>query len=121
VKILVDENIPLMTVRALTDLGHDVCDIRGTEFEGIDDDALWGIARQQDRLIVTTDKAFAKHRSEQHDGILVIRLRHPNRQAIHERVLDALADIPESDWPGTTVMARDRVRSVWRKPGQSTA
>ena len=34
-KIAVDEHIPLMTVRALQDLGHDVRDIRGTADEGM--------------------------------------------------------------------------------------
>jgi hypothetical protein len=32
-KIFVDENIPLMTVRALREMGHDVRDIRGTADE----------------------------------------------------------------------------------------
>ena len=40
-KIAVDENIPLMTVRYLGMMGHDVRDIRGTVDEGIQDDALW--------------------------------------------------------------------------------
>jgi Domain of unknown function (DUF5615) len=39
-KILVDEHIPLMTVRALRLMGHDVHDIRGTTDEGMQDDAL---------------------------------------------------------------------------------
>lgn len=116
-KILVDENIPLMTVRELTDLGHDVRDIRGTELEGTDDETLWHLAQHDRRLFVTTDKAFAGRRGEQHNGILVVRLRRPNGQAIHQHVLDAFAGIPESDWPGTTVVARDRVRSIWRESG----
>jgi hypothetical protein len=40
VKIFVDENIPLMTVQALREMGHDVLDIRGTADEGMIDDAL---------------------------------------------------------------------------------
>ena len=40
-KIFVDEHIPLMTVRTLRMLGHDVRDIRGTADEGMQDDALW--------------------------------------------------------------------------------
>ncbi len=34
-KILVDENIPSMSVRFLREKGHDVIDIRRTEHEGI--------------------------------------------------------------------------------------
>lgn len=36
-KILVDENIPAMTVRGLREHGHDVTDIRGTASEGQSD------------------------------------------------------------------------------------
>ena len=34
-KILVDENIPAITVEALQELGHDVLDIRGTPKEDL--------------------------------------------------------------------------------------
>jgi len=36
-KIIVDENIPLMTVETLSKLGHSVLDIRGTSDEGMAD------------------------------------------------------------------------------------
>ena len=41
--ILVDENIPAMTVKALRDLGHKVFDHRGTSQEGLSDEDLWKI------------------------------------------------------------------------------
>ena len=34
-KIFIDENMPLMTVEALSGQGHDVLDIRGTADEGL--------------------------------------------------------------------------------------
>jgi hypothetical protein len=37
-KVCVDENIPLITVAELKNLGHDVLDIRGTPNKGISDD-----------------------------------------------------------------------------------
>jgi len=40
-KILVDENIPSMTVDALLTLGNDVLDVRGTPNEGMTDPELW--------------------------------------------------------------------------------
>jgi predicted nuclease of predicted toxin-antitoxin system len=43
-KVLVDENIPHMTVDRLLELGHDVKDVRGTPHEGITDSELWAIA-----------------------------------------------------------------------------
>jgi uncharacterized protein with PIN domain len=65
-KIFVDENIPLMTVQALRDLGHDVRDIRRTADQGMTDDALWEMVQREGRLLITTDKGFAQHRDESH-------------------------------------------------------
>ncbi|CAN5588199.1 hypothetical protein BH10ACI1_BH10ACI1_08910 [soil metagenome] len=39
-KICVDENIPLVTVTELKNLGHDVLDIRGTNEQGLPDNLL---------------------------------------------------------------------------------
>ena len=39
-KICVDENIPLVTVVELRNLGHDVLDIRGTTEQGLTDELL---------------------------------------------------------------------------------
>ena len=40
-KILVDENIPNITVHELKEMGHDVKDVRGTKDEGVADECLW--------------------------------------------------------------------------------
>ncbi len=113
-KVLVDENVPLMTVAALRDLGHDVLDIRGTPEQGIDDSALWQIAQRQRRLLVTTDKGFAQRRHEPHHGVVIVRLRQPNRDRIHRRVMDAISLVPEDDWDSLLVTMRDRLHSLWR-------
>ncbi len=82
-KIFVDENIPWMTVQALRDIGHEVLDIRGTAHEGITDDVLWEMVQREERLLITTDKGFARQRYEPHHGILIVRLWQPNRHKIH--------------------------------------
>ena len=76
-KIFVDENIPLITVQALRDVGHDVLDIRRTVDQGMPDDALWEMVQQEGRMLITTDKGFAQHREESHHGILIVLLRQP--------------------------------------------
>ena len=78
-KILVDEHIPLMTVRTLRLIGHDVRDIRGTLDEGMQDDALWAMAQQEERLLITADKGFTQYCMARPHGVLIIRLRQPNR------------------------------------------
>lgn len=117
-KILVDENIPAMTVRSLREAGHDVADFRGTLDQGVDDDVLWARAQQEVRLLITTDRGFADRRAEPHHGILIVRLRQPNRQKIHERIIQAMAQLGEPEWPGTLITMRDSIQSVWRaEPG----
>lgn len=74
-KIFVDENIPLMTVKELRDSGHEVVDIRGTEKEGMADEGIWKVVQKTGCLLVTTDKGFANKRYEKHNGILIIRLK----------------------------------------------
>jgi len=113
-KILVDENIPMMTVQALREMGHEVLDIRGTVDEGIADEALWEISQREGQLLITTDKGFTEHRDEPHHGILIVRLRQPNRYKIHQRVMQAMTRFAEKEWPGFLVVMRDMVQSVWR-------
>ena len=113
-KIFVDENIPSRTVEELRGLGHDVLDIRGTPDQGIDDDKLWARMLNERRLLITTDKGFARHRSEAHHGVLIVRLRQPNEAKIHEGVMRALRQFSESEWPGLLVVMRDAVQSVSR-------
>ena len=70
---LVDENIPLITVETLKSAGHDERDVRGSELQGIDDEKLWALAQSEQRLLLTTDKGFARFRNEPHNGILLRR------------------------------------------------
>ena len=111
-RILVDENITNVTVHELRVAGHEVLDIRGSSQQGIFDDELWSLAQRERRMLVTTDKGFTEHRDEKHHGILVVRLRQPNEERIHARVMAAFRQFPEKDWPGLLVVMRDTVQSV---------
>lgn len=113
-KIFVDENIPAVTVRELRELGHDVKDIRGTENEGMTDDDIWKMLRTEKRLLITTDKGFLQKRFEKHNGILIIRLKQPNRLKIHMKVMKAMKLFKEKDWQGLTVAMQDTFHSIWK-------
>ena len=56
-KIFVDENIPLITVRELRSKGFDVIDIRGSEEMGISDELLWKRVQEEKSLLITTDNS----------------------------------------------------------------
>ena len=113
-KIFVDEHIPLMIVQALRMMGHDVRDIRGTPDQGMQDDVLWEMAQREERLLITTDKGFTHYRAVPHHGVLVIRLRRPNRHKIHQRIMQALRQFADTEWPGLLVVMRDVAQSTWR-------
>lgn len=113
-KILVDENIPRITVETLRRNGHNVVDIRETEQKGVPDPTLWEKCQLEQRLLITTDAGFARYRYGSHFGILIVRLRQPNWEKIHQRVLRMLNKVPERDWPSLLVIAQDQVQRFWR-------
>ncbi len=117
--ILVDENIPLITVAELRKIGHHVTDIRGTEKEGISDQEVWQIAQKQNLLVISTDKGFSIHRDDKHQGIIIVCLKQPNRKKIHSRVMLALAQYPEEAWKGLMIIIKDNSQSIWRSSGES--
>ena len=51
---------------------------------------------------------------ESHHGILIVRLRQPNRYKIRQRVMQAKSRFEAEKWPGLLVVMRDMVQSVWR-------
>lgn len=102
----------MMTVRELRELGYDVKDIRGTPDEGMADEDLWKLIQQEKRLLITTDKGFACHRNESHYGILIVRLRQPNRLNIHKRIMQACNQFKAEEWIGRLVVMRDVVQSI---------
>ena len=113
-KIFVDENIPLMTIRELSEKGFEVIDIRGTSDQGMTDEELWLKAQKEQCLLITTDKGFSYYRDEEHYGILIIRLKKPTRLKIHQRVIRAITKYSEKEWPGLMVVMRDIVQSSWK-------
>lgn len=115
-KILVDENIPLMTVGQLRMMGHDVLDVRSTPEQGISDELLWNKTCQEKRLLITTDKGFVSYRNTEHYGILIVSLRKPDRNRINQRVIEVVKRFSPNQWPDLLVVMRDNVMSTWPRP-----
>ena len=115
-KVVLDENIPRRTRVWLATGGHVVIDATQPPLRGADDDALWNTAQQEQALLVTTDRGFAAKWAEAHFGILIVRLRQPDREKIHDRIVRAMLRHSESDWPGLLCVMRDQVMSTRRAP-----
>jgi predicted nuclease of predicted toxin-antitoxin system len=116
-RVLVDENIPRMTVDALRALGHDVKDVRGSSDQGAPDSYLWALAMAESRVLITTDKGFTEYRSATHHGILIVRLRQPNRQKIHHAIMSIVERFTPLEWPNLLVVVRDTTMSTSRAGG----
>lgn len=114
-KILIDENIPKRTAEFLRGQGHAVIDLRGTPEQGSDDAEVWRAAQRESALLMTTDKSFSRHRHDSHSGLLIIRLRQPSGRSIHDRIVQVLSRFSPADWPGCTVVVRDRTLSIRRR------
>jgi len=113
-RILVDENIPRLTVTALLAMGHEVLDLRGTADQGMRDASVWETAQREQALLVTTGKGFGRRQTQPHYGVLVIRLRQPSLGGIHGRVMQAIAQFGPAEWRDRTVVMRDRAQTVYQ-------
>lgn len=118
-KILVDENTPLICAELPRKMGHEIADVRRTLEEGLSDEKLWDQAQQEGRLLTTTDKGFARRRDARHHGILIVRLGQPNCRRITQRGIEAVNLFSPTEWPGLLVTRRDTVMSTWREARES--
>lgn len=112
-KILIDENIPKVTVVKLKKKYTDIMDIRGTSDEGMEDEKIWQIAQDEGRLLITTDKGFSRFRYQHNNGILIILLKQPTLMKIHKRIISTLEHYSEQEWENRLVIVRDTVISTW--------
>ena len=75
---------------------------------------LWKLIQKEKRFFITTDKGFTEYRDAKHYGILIIRLRQPNRIKIHDKVLLAMEQIEEKEWNNLIVVMRDSFQSKYK-------
>lgn len=97
-KILADENCEIEIIAELRALGHDVATIAEMA-PSVDDDAVFSLARQQGRILLTNDKDFgliAEHATIRPPAVVLMRLERvapPSRVRI---ALRAIAQLGES-------------------------
>src|SRR5512135_2489606 len=74
-RFLVDENLPSELHELLTSSGHDSLYISTSRYRSSSDEALWALAVEDQRVIVTRDLDFPL-RSQQRDipGLVLIRV-----------------------------------------------
>jgi predicted nuclease of predicted toxin-antitoxin system len=116
---LLDENFPKSAEKLLIELGHQVIDIRGTEFQGIDDFHLFEIVQQQQAILLSTDRDFyhtVPLEFEEHFGVIVIALKQPNRQAILARLRWVVSQGLLDSVKNTVILIRDNSYRIRKRP-----
>ena len=121
-RIKIDENLPARLLGRLSAMGHDVDSVHGEGLQGEDDPAVWQAAQQAKRFLITQDMDFSDiraYRPGTHEGILLLRLRNPSRQALLRRILSVFRSEAVEDWSRCFVVASEtkvRVRRPARAP-----
>lgn len=110
-KIKLDENLPSELVGLLEAGGHDVHTVQSEGLAGRDDEAVFGAARSEGRLLITQDLDFSdlrKFAPSSHSGVVLLRLRDPSRGRLVERVRTLLDEYPLESMSRCFVVVTDR-------------
>ena len=111
-QLIANENVPLLTVVALRDVGHDVIWAR-TDMPGHCDEEILSRAQREERIILTHDKDFGDLAFQvglpASCGIVLVRMGNLSPEIIAQRTVQVLGS--RSDWAGhLAVIESHRVR-----------
>jgi predicted nuclease of predicted toxin-antitoxin system len=119
--IKLDENLPVSLAAILTTLQHELYTVSEEGLSGHHDREVWAAAQREARFLITQDLDFSDVRRfapGTHHGILLVRLRDPDRLSLIFRVREIFQHENVSDWPGCFVVASDHKIRVLRPSGQ---
>ena len=117
-KIKLDENLPHQLATLLKNLGHEVHTLHEERLVGRPDAEVWEATQKESRFLITQDLDFSDSRKfapGSHHGILLIRLRSPNRRALIERIEEMFRKENVSEWVGCFVVATERKIRVLKR------
>jgi len=116
-KIKLDENLPLELMGLLSSHGHDVDTVPGEKLAGRDDSTIFSAAVSDERLLMTLDLDFSdvrKFRPGTHPGLVLIRLKHPSRRNIIQRMHQVLLSESLDDWKSCFVVVGENKLRIRR-------
>ena len=108
--VKLDENLPATLTELLTQFGHSADTVPQEGLTGRKDEEIWEAAKKSGRLLFTQDLDFSDIRRfvpGTHPGLLLIRLDHPSRKALLQRVRRILETENLESWKGCLVVATD--------------
>jgi len=116
-----DENLTLRLADALRELGHEVHTLFDERLAGQADADIWEATQKETRFLITQDLDFSdlrKFAPGSHQGILLVRLRSPNRRNLIKRVGELFEKENTGQWAGCFVVATERKIRVQRPTGR---
>jgi len=90
-RLKLDENMPVRLAASLGAMGNDVETVYSEKLSGAKEEALWSVAQDEQRLLITQDLDFSDIRRFQpglHHGIILVRPRRPGREALFRKVIE---------------------------------
>lgn len=117
--IKLDENLPAVLADTLRERGHEADTTPQEGLAGHGDHEIWEAVERTGRFLFTQDLDFSDARQftpGTHPGLLLIRLDHPSRKALIERVERILQTEDIETWKGCIVVATEhkiRIRRAW--------
>lgn len=110
-KIKLDKNLPFRLAALLKNLGHDVHALRDERLLGRADAEIWEATQKESRFLITQDLDISDLRQfapGSHHGLLLVRLRSPNRRDLIERIVALFQNESVGEWAGCFVVATER-------------
>jgi predicted nuclease of predicted toxin-antitoxin system len=118
-RIKLDENLPASLSTILTSLSHDVHTVADENLTGASDSAVWDAAQRDQRFLITQDLDFSDLRRfapGTHHGILLVRLRSPDRTNLIRRVREVFEYEDVKQWNRCFVVTTDIKIKIVRSP-----
>jgi len=117
-RFLVDEDLPRMTARLLSQAGYPADDVRDVGLRGHSDSDVFAYAQAHGQIVVSADKGFTnilRFPLGSHAGIVVVRVPDEVPTAkMHQELLNGLASLSGEKLSGALVIIEvGRVRVRW--------
>jgi predicted nuclease of predicted toxin-antitoxin system len=116
-KVKLDENLPDDLVKVLESQHHDVETVPSESLTGQPDPTIFAAAQNEQRILFTQDLDFSDIRQFKpgaHAGVVLIRLRHPSRHQLIERIRSVVQSQSIESWIGCFVVITDHKLRVRR-------
>lgn len=110
-KFLLDENLSPLHAETVRESGHDAVSVVEIGLSGADDQEVWRVASEQDRVLLTLDADFAnvlRYPPANTPGVVRLRVHPAIEEAIDEMLRRAIPRIAEISMDGKLAVVDER-------------